>query len=157
MAHIAGPLPRVTMDVSDQLRRALRAMPLRPRVLELARWGVWSELLAMGEEATREETDDSRASKMEKWIAVARFMNGYCGLAHVLWVLEFFHKEHKAWCNAINEQPSDVVIRMNFEEQYSILVGHPCAEDWLRLVVVRVRERWEMGSNLAVAMECVSD
>ena len=60
MAHIVGPLPRVTMDVSDQLRRALRAMPLRPRVLELARWGVWSELLAMGEEATREETDDSR-------------------------------------------------------------------------------------------------
>ena len=148
MAHIVGPLPRVTMDVSDQLRRALRAMPLRPRVLELARWGVWSELLAMGEEATREETDDSRASKMEKWIAVARFMNGYCGLAHEFLVLEFFHAEHKAWCNAINEQSPDVVIRMGFEEQYGILVGgHPCAEDWPRLMVGRVRERCEMMAN----------
>ena len=85
-------------------------------------------------------------------------MNGYCGLAHEFLVLEFFHAEHKAWCNAINEQSPDVVIRMGFEEQYGILVGgHPCAEDWHRLMVVRVRERWEMGSNLAVAMDCVSD
>ena len=93
---------------------------------------------------------------MKRGTAVAQFVNACCGLARAFWALEFFCEEHAAWCDRVNEQMEagigDVIRthsqQLRFEEQYSILVGgHPNAEGWLRLMVDRVRERWEMLAN----------
>ena len=151
------------MYVSDQLC-ALHAMSPRSRVLQLMQWGVgrgdWEALQEIGEAATMEEANyqyySPLAGKLKRWTAVATFVNGYSGLACMFRALDFISEEHEARSVRVNEQTEagigDVIRthsqQLRFEEQYSILVGgHPNAEGWLRLMVDRVRERWEMLAN----------
>ena len=140
---------------------ALRAMSPRYRLLALAQLGLnkidWEELLAMGEAANMEETNGGDlAARIERWNAVAYFVNGYCGLAHAFGVLDFFSEEHEAWCDVVMDQTArrigDGILTLSqqrrFEAQYDrLLGGHRSAEGWLRWMVSCVSGRMEMLAN----------
>ena len=59
--------------------------------------------------------------------------------------MEFLNEEHERWCNRIKDLTTGIVIRTNFEKEYTDLVGaHLEVEDWLRQMMARVKERSEM-------------
>ena len=140
---------------------ALRAMSPRSRTLALTQLGVekrdWEELLAMGEAAKMEETSGGDlAARIERWMAVSKFVNGYCGLAHAFGALDFFSEEHEMWCDLVNDEIAhgmgDGILtssqQRRFEVQYGRLLGaHRAAEGWLRWMVSRVSGRVEMLAN----------
>ena len=105
----------------------------------------WEKLLQMGTAATAEMATDARAARMTKWTAIVRFVIEYCGLARAFSALEFLNEKHEIWCNQIIDLTAGIVIRTNFEKEYTDLVGaHLEVEDWLRQMMARVKERSEM-------------
>ena len=137
---------------------ALRAMSPRSRLLQLAQWGVnkrdWEELVRMGEGANlkmEEMNGGDLAARVGRWKAVAKFVNGYCGLAHALGVLDFVSHEHEMWCDRVNDQTEGILThsqQRRFEAQYDrLLGGHRSAEGWLRWMVSCVSGRMEMLAN----------
>ena len=105
----------------------------------------WEKLLQMGTAATAEMATDARAARMTKWTAIVRFVIEYCGLARAFSALEFLNEKHEIWCNQIIALTPGIVIRTNFEKEYTDLVGaHLEVEDWLRQMMACVKERSEM-------------
>ena len=103
------------------------------------------ELLEVGAAAAAEGATDGRAARMTKWTAIVRFVSGTCGLARAFSALEFLNGEHEIWCNRIIDLTAGIVIRTNFEKEYTDLVGaHLEVEDWLRQMMARVKERSDM-------------
>ena len=136
------------MDAAEQLR-TLREMSPRSRVRALVRMGFenrdWEELLEIRAAAAAEGATDDRAARMTKWTAIVRFVIEYCGLARAFSALEFLNEKHEIWCNQIIALTAGIVIRTNFEKEYTDLVGaHLEVEDWLRQMMARVKERSEM-------------
>ena len=136
------------MDAAELLR-TLREMSPRSRVRALVSIGFekmdWEELLQMGAAAAAEVATDDRAARMTKWTAIVSFVTQYCGLARAFSALELLNEEHEIWCNRIIALTAGIVIRTNFEKEYTDLVGaHLEVEAWLRQMMARVKERSEM-------------
>ena len=133
------------MDAAEQLR-TLREMSPRSRVRALVSMGFeksdWEQLLRTGAAAAAEVATDDRAARMTKWTAIVSFVIQFCGLARAFSALEFLNEKHEIWCNQITALTAGIVIRTNFEKEYTDLVGaHLEVEDWLRQIMARVKER----------------
>ena len=136
------------MNTAQQLR-TFQAMSPRTCVRALGSMSFvksdWEKLLQMGTAATAEMATDARAARMTKWTAIVSFVTQYCGLARAFSALEFLNEKHEIWCNQIIALTAGIVIRTNFEKEYTDLVGaHLEVEDWLRQMMARVKERSEM-------------
>ena len=105
----------------------------------------WEKLLQMGTAATAEMATDARAARMAKWTAIVRFVVECSCFARAFSALEFLNEKHEIWCNQIIALTAGIVIRTNFEKEYTDLVGaHLEVEAWLRQMMARVKERSEM-------------